>query len=72
MGEKFGASSELGWAAAAQAVLSAWPSGAQGLLSCKTVTVDLDGRLAVGLSRLYARSAALRRLKLHVGKACRA
>jgi len=71
-GEKFGAGSSLGWAAAAQSVLSSWPSGTHGLLCCKGVNVDIWGRPAVGLARMYARSAALRRLKLHVGKACRA
>jgi hypothetical protein len=72
LGERFGARAPLGWDAAAQAVLSAWPSGAQGLLTCKLVSVDVWGRPAAGLARLYARSAALRRLQLHVGRACRA
>ncbi len=71
-GETFGTGAQLGWEAAAQSVLSAMPSGAHGLLCCKGVNVDIWGRPAVGLARLYARWTAWRRLKLHVGRACRA
>lgn len=72
LGERFGSGLPLGWDAAAQTVLSAWPSGAQGLFCCKGVTVELWGRPAAGLARLYARSLALRRLRMHVCRACRA
>ncbi|MGC4120546.1 MAG: hypothetical protein QM765_39395 [Myxococcales bacterium] len=73
LGERFGSGTPLGWGAAAQAVLSAWPSGTEGLLCCRVVAVsDGGGAAAVGLLRLYARSVVFRRLRLQTGKMCRA
>jgi hypothetical protein len=65
-GERFGRGHPLGWRAAAQTVLAAWPSGAIGRIAVKSVRVEIACKPVSGLARLYARSLALRRLQAHV------
>lgn len=70
-GERFGSGQPLGWQAAAQSALAAWPAGATGRIAVRNVHVDIGHRPAAGLGRLYARSLALRRLQAHVRLAFR-
>jgi hypothetical protein len=63
-GERFGGTtSGHGWPEAARAVLSRWPRTGEARLTVNGMTVQAAGKRAVGLLALYARSAALRRLK---------
>jgi hypothetical protein len=63
-GERYGGtSSGNGWRGGALAVLARWPRSGEGRLSVNGLTVQADGRRAVGLLALYARSVAVRRLK---------
>ncbi len=66
--ERFEARSPHGWSTAAQAVLSRWQPGAEGHVAAKAVTVRDGGERAKGLVALYARSLALRRLRVHLSR----
>lgn len=65
-GERFGAGAELGWSAAAQAILASWPVGQPGRIAVVAANVSLPSGASSGMARLYARSLAVRRLRLHL------
>jgi hypothetical protein len=64
--QRFGAGQPFGWRAAAEAILSAWPIDSVGRIVVTQVAVSLNGLPSNGIARLYARSAATRRLKTHI------
>jgi hypothetical protein len=66
--EQFLAGSELGWDAAALAILSTWPPEALGRIAVSGIEVAVDGIGAVGLMKLYLRSLVLRKLWAHIGR----
>jgi hypothetical protein len=70
-GERFGGLSGLSWRQAALALVARWPKGGEARLGVNTVTVAGGGRRAAGLLALYARSVALRRLRVHLSRALR-
>jgi len=70
-GERYGGHSFLRWRHAAAAIMDRWPKGGEARLSVNSVTVAVDGQRAVGLLALYARSVALRRLRIHLSRALR-
>jgi hypothetical protein len=70
-GERHGGSSATGWGHAARALLARWPKGGEARLAVSAVTVAAGGGRAGGLLALYARSAALRRLRVHLVRALR-
>ena len=70
-GERYGGLSGLRWRQAALALVARWPRGGEARLSVNTVTVAGGGKRAAGLMALYARSVALRRLRIHLSRALR-
>ena len=67
-GEKFGHGCEWGWDAAAQTLLSYTPIGRQLVISLSEVDVVTSGEQVRGVERLYARSAAWRRLRFWLNR----
>jgi hypothetical protein len=70
-GQRFGGSAARGWSGAALAVLRSWPSAADGRLAISSLHATADGQRATGLLALYARSVAVRRLRVHLLRAAR-
>ena len=70
-GERYGGHSFLRWRHAAAALMDRWPKGGEARLAVNAVTVTAGGQRAVGLLALYARSVALRRLRIHLSRALR-
>jgi hypothetical protein len=68
-GERHGGRSGATWGGAARALLAGWPKGGEARLAVSAVTVSAGGARAAGLLALYARSAALRRLRIHLVRA---
>ncbi|GEJ59174.1 hypothetical protein [Anaeromyxobacter diazotrophicus] len=68
-GERFGGRSRLGWGAAAEALLSRWSAGAEGLVAVSAVAVEARGAPASPLLALYAAGLARRRLRTHLRRA---
>jgi len=70
-GERHGGSSGASWERAARALLARWPRGGEARLAVSALTVAVGGGRAAGLLALYARSAALRRLRIHLVRSLR-
>lgn len=70
-GESFGGPGRPGWGAAALAATARWVPGEEGRLACRSAAITLRGGKATPLTVLWARGAALRRLKAHIHRALR-
>lgn len=70
-GERYGGYSGNSWRHAALSLVSTWPRGGDARLSVNSVAVAAGGKRVVGLMALYARSVALRRLRIHLSRALR-
>jgi hypothetical protein len=70
-GEWFGGPGRAGWGAAALAATARWVPGEEGRVVCRSVALTLRGEKASPLAVLWARGAALRRLKAHIHRALR-
>jgi hypothetical protein len=68
-GERFGGANALGWAAAAEALLAAWPPGGEGVVGVDAVTALADGARPPPLLALWAASVARRRLRTRISRA---
>ena len=64
--EWFGGRGRAGWTAAALAAMSRWVPGEEGRIACRSAPITGPAWIPAGLATLYARSAALRRLKAHI------
>jgi hypothetical protein len=64
--EWFGGRGQAGWTAAALAAMARWIPGEEGRIACRSALVIATCPGSPGLVALYARSAALRRLKAHI------
>jgi hypothetical protein len=71
-GERYAGLSGQSWRQVALELVTRWPKGGEARLSVNSVTIACGGRRAVGLTALYARSVALRRLRTHLSGALRA
>lgn len=70
-GERHGGRSGSSWSAAARALLARWPKSGESRLAVSAVTISANGAPAGGLLALYARSVALRRLRVHLVRSLR-
>jgi hypothetical protein len=70
-GDRYGGTSGRSWTGAAMALLESWPRGGEARISVSAVTISANGHRAGGLLALYARSAAVRRLRIHLVRALR-
>ena len=68
-GEWFGGPGRPGWRAAALAATGRWVPGEEGRLACRSAVLTLRGGRASPLAVVWARGAALRRLKAHIHRA---
>jgi hypothetical protein len=68
-GERFGGQAPLGWAAAAEALLSAWPVGGEVRIGVSAVTAAPGGAPVTPLLAIWAASVARRRLRARLARA---
>lgn len=68
-GERFGGRRELGWPAAAEALLARWPVGDGGVVTVGGVAVTAGGSPATPVLALYAAALVRRRLSTHLRRA---
>jgi hypothetical protein len=68
-GERFGGASALGWAAAAEALLAAWPPGGEGVVGIDAVTALAAGARPAPILALWAAAVARRRLRTRISRA---
>lgn len=71
-GERFGGRQPLGWDAAAEALLAAWPARGESRIGVSAVTVTARDRPASPLLALWAASVARRRLHTRLLRSLRA
>jgi hypothetical protein len=71
-GERHGGRSGSTFGRAARALLARWPKSGDARLAVSAVTLGAPAGRAAGLLALYARSAALRRLRIHLVRSLRA